>query len=198
MSALGLIVLSPLLIVIATGVILDSGRPIFYRQTRVGLNSKRFRILKFRSMIVGADSQGSLTVKSDLRVTRLGRFLRRYKLDELPQLANVFVGEMSFVGPRPEVPEFVEHYTDEDKGIILSVRPGITDNASIVFIDENALLDEFEDPQSQYLENILPVKLSLYREYVANQSLRKDISIILNTIRNLWRTTPYKEDSHQS
>ncbi len=185
-SGAGLIVLSPLLILVAIAILADSGRPIFYRQTRVGRNGATFRILKFRSMVSGADAHGKLTVDGDQRITRIGRYLRRYKLDELPQLLNVFVGDMSLVGPRPEVPEFVAHYSNEDKEVVLSVRPGITDNASIEFKDENSLLEGNADPRRCYIEEIMPAKLALYRSYVANQSFSRDISILLRTVREVW------------
>lgn len=185
-SATSLIILSPLFLLLAFAIVADSGRPIFFRQTRVGRDGKTFRILKFRSMVAGADARGKLTVEGDTRVTRIGQFLRRYKFDELPQLVNVVVGDMSLVGPRPEVPEFVAHYTAEDKEIVLSVRPGITDNASIEFRDENALLDGDSDPGRRYVEDILPVKIALYRSYVSNQSFSGDISILLRTVREIW------------
>jgi lipopolysaccharide/colanic/teichoic acid biosynthesis glycosyltransferase len=129
---------------------------------------------------------GRLTVGRDSRVTRVGGFLRRTKLDELPQLLNVFLGQMSLVGPRPEVPEYVDYYSPEDRDCIFSVRPGITDNASIKFRNESDLLVDAEDPENYYIEQILPAKLALYREYVEGRSFGNDIRIILQTIRTIW------------
>ncbi len=185
-SATGLLIISPLLALIAVSILIETGFPVLYRQIRVGRNCETFRILKFRTMVNGAEAHGRLTVSGDSRVTSLGRYLRRYKLDELPQLINVLRGEMSLVGPRPEVPEFVEHYTPDDKMIVLSVRPGITDNSSIEFRDESALLSGSEDPRTRYIEQIMPVKLALYRDYVANRSMAGDIAIILKTVRAIW------------
>lgn len=185
-SGTALILLSPFMVFIAIAILADSGRPIFYRQQRVGRNGRTFRILKFRSMVEGADAHGKLTVSGDLRITRIGRLLRHYKLDELPQLVNVFLGDMSLVGPRPEVPEFVAHYSDADKEVVLSVRPGITDNASIEFKDENLLLEGDDDPRRRYIEEILPAKIALYRSYVSNQSFGGDISILLRTVSAIW------------
>jgi len=185
-SGVALVLLLPLLIIIAIVILIDAGCPVLYRQTRVGRNGTTFHILKFRTMVPGADARGTLTVSGDSRITRVGAYLRRYKLDELPQFLNVVLGDMSLVGPRPEVPEFVEHYSSVDKAIILSVRPGITDNASVEFKDENALLDAAVDPNTRYVEEILPIKLSLYRSYVANQTFGEDISILLKTVRTIW------------
>lgn len=185
-SVLALAVLSPFMLILAIVVVVDSGPPVFYRQARVGRDGKVFRIIKFRTMVTGADASGRLTVRGDSRVTRVGRFLRSSKLDELPQLLNVALGQMSVVGPRPEVPEFVEYYSPADKAIVLSVRPGITDNASIEFRNESELLDTADDPKRCYVEQILPAKLALYREYVNGRSFGKDIMIILKTIRAIW------------
>jgi len=182
-SATALLFLSPILLAVALAIVLDSGLPVFFRQIRVGRGGKTFRILKFRTMVRNADSQGRLTVAKDKRITRVGRFLRQSKLDELPQLFNVLLGRMSIVGPRPEVPEFVDHYSPKDKRIVLAVRPGITDNASIEFRNENDLLADSEDPAKQYVEQILPEKLSLYRDYVESQSFVSDLGIIIRTIR---------------
>jgi lipopolysaccharide/colanic/teichoic acid biosynthesis glycosyltransferase len=137
-------------------------------------------------MEAAADRNGSLTVRNDSRVTRVGEYLRRYKLDELPQLFNVVLGDMSLVGPRPEVPEFVKFYTTEDKAIVLSVRPGITDNASIAFRNESSLLDHAVDPKVRYVQEILPIKLAFYRDYVENHTLLTDISILFKTLRTIW------------
>ena len=185
-SLFGLVLLSPLLVAIALAVALDSGLPVFYRQARVGRREVLFRIVKFRTMITNADRMGRLTTGGDSRITRIGRYLRRYKLDELPQLMNVVVGDMSLVGPRPEVPEFVAHYSAEDRAAIFSVRPGITDNASIAFRNEDALLAAAADPSRHYVEQILPKKIALYREYVAKHSLAGDIGILLKTVLAIW------------
>jgi lipopolysaccharide/colanic/teichoic acid biosynthesis glycosyltransferase len=180
---LGLLLLSPLFAAISLAIVVDSGLPVFYRQRRVGRHGRPFRILKFRTMRPDADLDGSLTVSDDPRVTRAGVFLRRHKLDELPQLANVLAGDMSLVGPRPEVPEYVAAYGDADRQVVLSVRPGMTDNASIEFRDESALLGAAADPDRVYRERIIPRKLALYRDYVGRAGLRTDAGII---IRTLW------------
>jgi lipopolysaccharide/colanic/teichoic acid biosynthesis glycosyltransferase len=182
-SLLGLLLLAPLFAVIAVLVLVDSGPPVFYRQVRVGRLARTFRILKFRTMHPNADAGGSLTVSNDPRVTRAGKFLRRHKLDELPQLVNVLAGDMSLVGPRPEVPEYVAAYGEEDRRVVLSVRPGLTDNASIEFRDESALLQASGDPDRMYREQILPKKLALYREYVSQAGMRTDLRIIIRTLR---------------
>jgi lipopolysaccharide/colanic/teichoic acid biosynthesis glycosyltransferase len=185
-SAAALVVLSPLLLLLGAAIVVDSGWPALFRQARVGRGGAIFRILKFRTMVPGADTMGRLTVGRDSRVTRVGGFLRRTKLDELPQLLNVFLGQMSLVGPRPEVPEYVDYYSPEDRDCIFSVRPGITDNASIKFRNESDLLVDAEDPENYYIEQILPAKLALYREYVEGRSFGNDIRIILQTIRTIW------------
>lgn len=179
----GLLILFPFLILIAVLIKLDSSGPVFFRQIRVGRGGKLFSIYKFRTMVVDADRLGtSITVGQDKRITRIGRFLRDYKIDELPQLLNVLAGEMSLVGPRPEVPEYVEHYPDEVRKLVLSVRPGITDSASIEFRRENEILGKAEDPVSAYIHEILPIKLQYYQEYVNNRSLILDLRLILKTI----------------
>lgn len=185
-SAAGLLVLSPLLILIAVLVRLDSPGPVFFRQERVGRHGRSFRIHKFRTMRhVAAPDGPAITVRGDARVTRVGAVLRRFKLDELPQLIDVLRGEMSLVGPRPEVPEYVSHYPEAERAIVLSVRPGITDRASIEFSDEGALLAQAADPHRYYIDEILPVKLRYYVEYVRTQSLLGDIGIILRTLRKI-------------
>jgi lipopolysaccharide/colanic/teichoic acid biosynthesis glycosyltransferase len=186
-AVLGLVVLAPLLAIIALAVRLDSSGPVLFRQTRVGRNGRPFEILKFRSMhqasspAVGAPL---LTTSTDPRITRIGAVLRRTKLDELPQLLNVMVGDMSLVGPRPEVPRYVAAYSDEARSEILSVRPGITDEAAIEFRDESALLELSSDPERTYVEEILPRKVEHYRRYVRNRTLLGDLSILARTI---WR-----------
>jgi lipopolysaccharide/colanic/teichoic acid biosynthesis glycosyltransferase len=182
-SLLGLLLLAPLFAAISLSILVDSGTPIFYRQVRVGRLGRNFRILKFRTMRPNSDSAGSLTVADDPRVTRIGSFLRRYKLDELPQLFNVLAGDMSLVGPRPEVPEYVAAYGEDNRRLILSVRPGLTDYASIEFLDESALMRGSSDPDRAYREFILPQKIALYREYVGKAGMRTDLRIILRTLR---------------
>ena len=180
-SGCGLIVLSPLFIVLAIWIKLDSKGPVFYRQVRVGRGNRDFRLYKFRSMRVGADKQGLITVGGrDPRITRSGYFIRKYKLDEFPQLINVFVGDMSLVGPRPEVRKYVDMYTAEQLRV-LSVRPGITDLASIRYRNENELLEQAEDPDSYYEQVIMQDKLRINLEYVDNHCFVNDIKLIFMT-----------------
>lgn len=180
-SGMGLIVLSPLFLVLAIWIKLDSKGPVFYRQVRVGLNNKDFRIFKFRSMRVGADKGSLVTIGGrDPRVTRSGYWIRKFKLDELPQLINVFVGDMSLVGPRPEVRHYVDYYTPEQMHV-LDVRPGITDPASIKFRNENELMEKAEDPEKYYIEVIMQEKIRLYLEYVNHHSFLGDIGLIFKT-----------------
>lgn len=180
-SACGLIILSPLFIILSIWIKLDSKGPVFYRQVRVGRHNKDFRIFKFRSMRVGADKQGLITVGGrDPRVTRSGYFIRKYKLDEFPQLINVFVGDMSLVGPRPEVRKYVDMYTEEQMRV-LDVRPGITDLASIRYRNENELLEKAENPDQYYIDVIMQDKLAINLEYVANHSFWYDIKLIFKT-----------------
>ncbi len=183
-SALGLIILSPVILVAAIGVKLSSPGPVFFRQERVGRNFNVFRICKFRTMRSNAVSDPPITVYGDPRVTRFGRFLRRTKLDEIPQLFNVFKGEMSFVGPRPEVRFYVEKFR-ADYEEILKVRPGITDEASIEFRHEGALLAAASDPQDLYLRQVLPRKIELAHRYVRNGRMFDDLSIIIRTLMHL-------------
>lgn len=172
------------MLVVAGLIRLDSPGPIFFRQERIGLRGKSFKIFKFRTMRVDADKLGGqLTVGGDPRITRAGRFLRKSKLDELPQLFNVLQGEMSLVGPRPEVPKYVALYTPEQRRV-LEVRPGITDLASIEFRDENDLLESQADPEAFYIREIMPRKLTLNLGYIAQQGLVFDLLIVLRTI---WR-----------
>lgn len=188
LSLAGLLLLSPVLLLIAILIKLDSPGPVFFRQTRVGRGGEPFRIHKFRTMTSGTGSRNlQLTVGTDPRITRTGRWLRKYKLDELAQLIDVVQGSMSLVGPRPEVPEYVAHYPAETRQIVLSVRPGITDNAAIEYRDENDILAQADDPEREYIENILPVKLEHYRQYVAEHSLPGDIAIILRTLAAVFR-----------
>lgn len=180
-SGLGLIVLSPLFLVLAIWIKLDSKGPVFYRQVRVGYKNKDFRIFKFRSMRVGADKGSLVTIGGhDPRVTRSGYFIRKFKFDELPQLINVFVGDMSLVGPRPEVRHYVDYWTPEQMHV-LDVRPGITDPASIKFRNENELMEQAEDPEKFYIEVIMQEKINLYLEYVEKHSFLYDLGLIFKT-----------------
>ena len=180
-SGLMLIVLSPLFLVLAIWIKMDSKGPVFYRQVRVGRNNKDFRIFKFRSMRVGADKGSLVTIGGhDPRITRSGYFIRKYKFDELPQLINVFVGDMSHVGPRPEVRHYVNYWTPEQMHV-LDVRPGITDPASIKFRNENELMEKADDPEKYYIEVIMQEKIRLYLEYVEKQGFWYDIGLILKT-----------------
>lgn len=182
-SGCGLIVLSPLFLVLAIWIKLDSKGPVFYRQVRVGRNNRDFRIFKFRSMREGSDQGSLVTIGGhDSRITRSGYMLRKFKLDELPQLINVFMGDMSLVGPRPEVRHYVDYWTPEQMHV-LDVRPGITDPASIKFRNENDLLDKAENPEEYYINVIMQEKIRLYLEYVENHSLWYDIKLIFQTIK---------------
>jgi lipopolysaccharide/colanic/teichoic acid biosynthesis glycosyltransferase len=181
-AVLGLLILSPVLLTIAAAIKLDSAGPVFYKGTRVGLNGTLFKLYKFRTMVINADKLGgSSTPDDDPRITRVGRFLRRYKLDELPQLINVFRGEMSFVGPRPQVKWAVDLYTPEERQI-LTVRPGITDYASVRFPNEGEILKGSIDPDKDYMEKIHPEKMRLSLEYIHKRSMKVDVGIILQTI----------------
>lgn len=181
----GLLLLLPLLLLLALWIKLDSPGPVFFRQARIGRYGRPFRIFKFRTMCVDAEKQGQLTVGKDQRVTRAGRFLRKSKLDELPQLIDVARGTMSLVGPRPEVAKFVAHYPADIRDKVLALRPGITDWASIRMIDENELLGAAADPERCYFEQILPQKLDYYVQYADQHSLCGDIRIILATLRKI-------------
>lgn len=180
-SGLGIIVLSPLFLILAFWIVLDSKGPVFYRQNRVGRFNKDFRMLKFRSMAEGSDKGSLVTIGTrDSRITRAGYFLRKSKLDELPQLFNVLVGDMSLVGPRPEVRHYVNYWTPEQMHV-LDIRPGITDPASIKFRNESELLEQVEDPEKYYIEEIMQEKIKLYLDYVDNHSLWGDLGIIFKT-----------------
>lgn len=180
-SFIGLIFLSPLLLFVAIQIKKDGG-PVFYRGVRVGLNGKDFRIFKFRSMVIDAEKLGaSSTSDDDNRITPIGKTIRKFKLDELPQLINVILGDMSFVGPRPEVRKFTDMYTEEEK-VLLTVRPGITDWASLWNSDEGSILAGSTDPDRDYLEKIRPEKVRLQLKYVREMSLITDIEIILRTV----------------
>lgn len=183
-SLLGLIILSPIFIIIALFVCFGSKGGVFYKQIRVGKGDKDFKVYKFRSMIIDADKDGLLSIGRDgrdPRVTKIGYILRRYKLDELPQLINVLKGEMSLVGPRPEVRKYVDLYNNEQKEI-LKYRPGITDIASISFRNENDILAQSSNPEQYYIEEIMPQKIALSLEYIKTRTFIKDIKLILKTI----------------
>lgn len=180
-SGLGLLVLSPLFLTLAIWIKLDSKGPVFYRQVRVGKDNKDFRIFKFRSMRVGSDKGSLVTIGGrDPRITRSGYIIRKLKLDELPQLINVFVGDMSLVGPRPEVRHYVNYWTPEQMRV-LDVRPGITDPASIKFRNENELMEQAEDPEDYYINVIMQEKLKLYLDYVDHHTFWGDIALIFKT-----------------
>jgi lipopolysaccharide/colanic/teichoic acid biosynthesis glycosyltransferase len=179
-SIIGICLLFPVFIIISIGVLFSKG-PIFYSQIRVGKNNSDFKLLKFRTMRTGSDKKGLLTVGGkDPRITPIGYYLRKYKLDELPQLFNVLIGEMSLVGPRPEVRKYVDMYSEAQKNV-LTVRPGITDYASIMFRNENELLAKASEPEKYYIEEIMPEKLRINLEYINNNHLFKDVVIIFQT-----------------
>jgi len=181
-SFFGLLILLPILLIIAIGIKLESKGAVFYRQTRVGRHNQNFKIFKFRTMFVGSDNKGLLTLgDNDNRVTKIGYYLRKYKLDELPQLINVLIGNMSFVGPRPEVRKYVDYYSEDDLQIF-KIKPGITDYASIAFRNEAELLKVATDPEKLYVEDIMPKKIALNKKYLNNNSLIADIKIIIKTI----------------
>ena len=187
-SFLGLIITSPLFLMAAFLVKLSSPGPVFFRGGRIGKDGKPFKIYKFRTMVVGAEKIGGPSTPSDdLRLTKIGKFLKRFQLDELPQLINVLKGEMSLVGPRPEAPFYVNMMTEEEKKIILSVRPGMTDLASLWNFHEGEILKGSQDPERTYMEKIRPQKIRLQIEYVKNRSFRLDLKIILKTIIKIFQ-----------
>lgn len=183
---LGILILSPLLICVALAIALDSKGGVFFIQTRVGKNFKPFGLYKFRTMRPFAEREGKLTVgNNDPRITKVGAVLRKYKIDELPQLFNVLNGTMSLVGPRPEVPEYVECYTDEQRKV-LSVKPGITDYASLLYFNENEILAKSSNPKATYLNEVMPAKLKLNLEYIERKSFNEDLKIIFKTIGKIF------------
>ena len=185
LSLCGLMILSPLFLLIAIWIKIDSPGPVFFRQERVGYLGRLFQMHKFRTMF--ADASGiSLTVGDDPRVTQCGRFLRRFKLDELPQLLDVLQGDMSLVGPRPEVPRYMAQYPEDIRKLVLSVPPGITDIAAIKFKNENELLNNAKDPEKDYIEKILPLKIKYYQEYIAKRSLALDLKLIFQTVKAIF------------
>lgn len=184
-SVFGLIIFSPLFIVLAICIKIDSKGPIFYTQLRVGQWGKDFYLYKFRSMRVGSDQNGLITVGGkDNRITKVGYFIRKYKLDELPQLLNVIRGDMSLVGPRPEVRKYVNLYSKEQMKV-LSVRPGITDYASIEYVDENEILGEAADPDKTYIEVIMPDKIKYNMKYINNRSVLEYLKVIFLTFKSI-------------
>jgi lipopolysaccharide/colanic/teichoic acid biosynthesis glycosyltransferase len=181
-SLIGLIILLPFLTIISLMIVIDSHGGTFYKQVRVGKGGKDFYLFKFRSMKTNADKSGLLTVGGrDSRITRMGYYIRKYKLDELPQLLNVLIGDMSLVGPRPEVRKYVDMYNDEQKKV-LTVKPGITDYASIEYSNENEILGKVENPEQTYIDEIMPAKLNLNLKYIAEQGILTDFKIIFKTI----------------
>lgn len=188
LSALGLVLLAPLLLAVAVWIRLDSPGPVLFRQERVGRHGRPFLIHKFRTMVADARSNGPpITVGTDRRITRAGHFLRAAKVDELPQLWDVLRGAMSLVGPRPEVPKYVALYPDDVRRIVLSVRPGITDPASLQYRNEGAQLAGAADPERAYVEQVMPAKLALSTRYVQEATLGGDLRLILATVAALWR-----------
>ena len=186
LSLFGLIILLPFMIIIAILIKLDSKGPVFFKQVRVTKNGREFKIFKYRTMKIGSDKYSQITVGKDDRITKIGMFLRKYKLDEIPQLINVLLGDMSLVGPRPEVPKYVALYTEGQKEI-LKVRAGITDYASIEFSDENDLLASEKNPEEAYIEKIMPKKIELNKKYLSEISVLTDIRIILLTIKKILK-----------
>jgi len=184
-ALLAIIILLPLLLVIAIWVTVDSPGGAFFVQTRVGKNGRHFGLLKFRTMRPLSEKGGKLTVGSnDPRITKSGLILRKYKIDELPQLFNVLVGDMSFVGPRPEVPEYVALYTPEQRKV-LTVRPGITDEASLAYFNENEILSQSADPEKTYIEEVMPAKIELNLAYLQRRSFLKDLGVIVKTLKRI-------------
>ncbi len=184
-SLIGILILLPFFILIAFIIIINSGFPVFYLQTRVGKNNTNFRLFKFRTMRVHSDKMGLLTVGGrDPRITGIGYYLRKYKIDELPQLFNVLVGTMSLVGPRPEVRKYVDLYNAEQLGV-LSVKPGITDFASLQFINENELLSRSANPEQTYISEVMPQKLNLNKKYIEQKGFFTDLNIIFATLKKI-------------
>jgi lipopolysaccharide/colanic/teichoic acid biosynthesis glycosyltransferase len=182
-SVIGLVIIAPVMLLLAILITIDSKGGVFYKQVRIGKNQKPFKLYKFRSMSTDADKNGLLTVgNKDSRITKIGYYLRKFKLDELPQLINVLIGEMSFVGPRPEVEKYVKLYNQEQLKV-LNVKPGITDWASIKYVNENEILAKSSQPEKTYIEEIMPAKLNLNLEYIRHNNIFIDIKIILLTFK---------------
>ena len=180
-SFFGLLLLCPLLLILALAIIIDSKGGVFYMQTRVGKNNVDFKLLKFRSMASGSDRHGLLTVGNDSRITKVGYYIRKFKFDEFAQLFNVIKGDMSLVGPRPEVRKYVDLYTDEQLKV-LCVKPGITDIASLEYFEENALLGKSSNPEKTYVEDIMPHKLNLNLQYIKHNNIIVDIKLVFKTL----------------
>ena len=186
-SLVVLIIFFPFGLLISIAILSSLRGGVFYRQERIGKRGKPFMLFKFRSMKLNADKKGKLTVgMTDSRITKIGVFIRKYKLDEFPQFINVLIGDMSVVGPRPEVEEFVAYYTDEQKRI-LDVKPGITDYASIEYFNENALLAASENPKQDYIKKIMPQKINLNQKYIKRPTLTHDLKIILRTVQRILK-----------
>ena len=186
-SIIGLSLLMPFLIILSIAIIMESRGGVFYLQTRVGKNNKDFKLYKFRSMAVGSDKKGLLTVgANDSRITKVGLIIRKYKLDEFAQLINVLIGNMSLVGPRPEVRKYVDMYNDEQKKV-LEVKPGITDYASLEYFDENEVLAKSDNPEQTYINEVMPHKLELNMKYIDNNNLLIDIGLIFKTVFKILR-----------
>lgn len=184
-SLLGLIVFLPIFLIIVIRIKFDSQNPIFFRQTRVGKNGKLFKIYKFRTMVENGEKMGLQVSKSDdPRITKVGKFLRKYNLDEIPQFINVLRGDMSIVGPRPEVPKYVKLYK-QDYREILKVKPGMTDYGTLQFMKENELLKDIENYEEKYIKDILPIKIQYYKKYIKEMSVVNDLKIILQTISKI-------------
>jgi len=173
--------LSPLFLIIAVWIVLDSKGGVFYKQIRIGKNQTKFGLYKFRSMATDSDKTGQITIGNDSRITKVGRFIRKYKIDELPQLINILKGEMSVVGPRPEVKKYVDLYSKEQL-TVLSVLPGLSDYASIEYFDEQTVLGKAKDPDKEYIEVVMPAKLNLNLKYIADKSIGTDLKIIFKTL----------------
>jgi len=185
-SLVVLSVLLPFFLIITLLIVLDSRGGAFYKQTRVGKGGKEFGLLKFRSMKPNSDKSGQLTVGADSRVTKLGHFIRKYKIDEFPQLLNIIAGQMSIVGPRPEVPKYVAFYSDEQREV-LSVRPGLTDFATLEYFDEQKILGEATDPEAAYINEVMPKKLELSLRYVVKSGMALDVKLIFRTIGRIFK-----------
>lgn len=187
-SIIGLVTLTPLFLILSLIIKLDSNGPVFFRQYRVGKNGRQFKILKFRTMVINSESLGlRITKDADNRITKIGKLLRKYKLDELPQMINIFKGDMSFVGPRPELPEYVKEYNCKQLRV-LDVRPGLTDYASIKFRNEGDILGKADNIEDIYIRILLPEKIRLNLEYIENRSLFIDLNLILSTLHHVFRS----------
>lgn len=183
-----IVMFSPIGVLIAFAISIESRGGVFYKQKRIGLHGNKFTLLKFRSMAINADQKGKLTIgMNDSRITKVGQIIRKYKLDEFPQFINVLIGHMSIVGPRPEVEEYVNLYSDEQKAV-LDVKPGITDYASLMYFKENELLSKSSNPNKTYIEEIMPDKLRINLEYIKNQSVWEDFKIIIKTFGKILKS----------